>query len=77
MVRIQEPDYRLVRALSAAIFKYLHISVLGSGSPELACDDDGAMVRVLMADESADESDHNIGGRSSGGGLNHGGVGCA
>ena len=67
MVRIQEPDYCLVRVLSAAIFKYLHISALGSGSLELARDDDRAMVGILMADKSADESDHNIGGSLSGG----------
>ena len=67
MIRIQLAQDRLISQPSAPVFKNLHIGVFGNGAPDLLRKSHRAVMRIVMADETTNETDYDV--RRSGNGL--------
>jgi hypothetical protein len=61
-VGVEQLQNRVIGAPAAAVLEYAHISVAGKCSADSLGNQHRTMVLVIMADESADESDDNVGG---------------
>jgi hypothetical protein len=61
MVRIKQPKDRFERRLAVAVLENFNVSIFGRILLKKPCDLDGVMVRIVVAEESADESDKDVG----------------
>lgn len=66
MIRIQLAQDRLISQPSAPVFENLHIGVLGHGAPDLLGKPHRTVIRIVMANEAANKTDHDVRRSSSG-----------
>ncbi len=63
MVRIKQVKDRFEGCLAMSVLENLDVSVFGRILLKKPCDLDGVMVRIVVAEESANESDKDVGRR--------------
>ena len=61
VIGVQQSNDVVVSLLSSAVFENPDVGVFGNGSLNLPRELDGAVVRVVMADETTHETDHDVG----------------
>jgi hypothetical protein len=61
MIGIKETEYVFVSALSASVLEDAYVGSFRNRLLDAFCELDGAVMRIVMTDEAADETDHNIG----------------
>jgi hypothetical protein len=64
VIRVQQADDGVVSFFSAPVFKNLNIGVFGNASPHLLRELYRAMMRIVMVDKTAHETDHYVGSGS-------------
>ena len=62
-IGIEQAEDGRVSLLPATVFKNLDISVFGDGSLDLLGELNWAVVRVVVGDETSDETDYDVGRR--------------
>ena len=76
-VGIEKAEDGLVGTFAVAVFEDFYIRVFGKVWANFLREANGAMVLIVMADETTDETNHNIGRQGGLLGRKRGGVDCA
>lgn len=69
MVGIEKAENRFEGLLAPPIFEHSHVSVFGNGGADALGQLDRAVMKIVMCDEAADETDDYFGRRGGGRGT--------
>jgi hypothetical protein len=62
MVPVNQFEDKVVRRFAMTVFEYLDEGVFGSRPPNAFGEDDGAVVRIRVTDETADKANKDVRG---------------